>query len=166
MHRSSIKDGPWKSTCSPTVREQRQQLPYRTRPDCARAQLRVSASPQSGVTLLDYGAGNVRSVKNALRQLGQEWKEVSASARSLPSRTESSLHIRPSLQKTLTFCFLQICQVQTPDDILNAQKLVFPGVGAYEQAMQSLIRQGLVDALREYIQVRSSNMVRLQQQFS
>ena len=48
----------------------------RSRQDCARATQRTAAASQPGVTLLDYGAGNVRSVKNALKQLGQEWTEV------------------------------------------------------------------------------------------
>ncbi|KAK9839005.1 hypothetical protein WJX74_007726 [Apatococcus lobatus] len=118
MHGLNLKGSSSGSTRgSPAWRDQRPVLPGRSRLDCARARVRASANPQPGVTLLDYGAGNVRSVKNALRQLGQEWNEV-----------------------------------QSPGDILNAQKLVFPGVGAYEQAMQSLVRQGLVDALREYIQ--------------
>ena len=141
---------------SPSVRELRQQLPCHSRPDCARAHVRVSTSPEPGVTLLDYGAGNVRSVKNALRQLGQEWNEVSVFAR---SECKSD-----SLSSNVTFA-LAFFQVKTPDDILTAQKLIFPGVGAYEQAMQSLVRQGLVDALREYIQVRSSCMVDLHQLF-
>jgi glutamine amidotransferase/cyclase len=30
------------------------------------------------ITLLDYGAGNVRSVRNAIRKLGYEVKDVTA----------------------------------------------------------------------------------------
>lgn len=39
------------------------------------ARLRVSAEAGT-VTLLDYGAGNVRSVRNAVKQLGYTLKEV------------------------------------------------------------------------------------------
>ena len=44
------------------------------------------------VTLLDYGAGNVRSVRNALMELGHTVKNV-----------------------------------QTAEDIITAEKLIFPG---------------------------------------
>jgi hypothetical protein len=45
-------------------------------------------------------------------------------------------------------------QVNSQDDILNAKKLLFPGVGSYGQAMNELKRQGYVEALTEYIQAR------------
>eukprot|EP00890_Picochlorum_soloecismus_P006151 jgi/Picsp_1/6537/NSC_03880-R1_glutamine amidotransferase cyclase len=45
------------------------------------------------VTLLDYGAGNIRSIKNAIKKLGYSINEVT-----------------------------------TPQDILNADRLIFPGV--------------------------------------
>ena len=48
------------------------------------------------VTLLDYGAGNVRSVRNALKKLGVTVKDVKA-----------------------------------PEDIISADKLIFPGVGSF-----------------------------------
>lgn len=47
-------------------------------------------------------------------------------------------------------------QVNSNDDILNAKKLLFPGVGSYGQAMNELQKQGYVDALTEYIQVRTT----------
>uniref|UniRef100_A0A0E0CY88 Glutamine amidotransferase domain-containing protein n=1 Tax=Oryza meridionalis TaxID=40149 RepID=A0A0E0CY88_9ORYZ len=70
----------------------------------------------STVTLLDYGAGNVRSVRNAIRHLG-----------------------------------FGIRDVRSPEDILAADRLVFPGVGAFGSAMDVLTRSGMADALREYI---------------
>jgi len=69
------------------------------------------------VTLLDYGAGNVRSVRNAIRHLG-----------------------------------FGIRDVESPEDILAAERLVFPGVGAFGSAMDVLNSTGMADALREYIQ--------------
>ncbi|KAG6761092.1 hypothetical protein POTOM_034286 [Populus tomentosa] len=69
------------------------------------------------VTLLDYGAGNVRSVRNAIRHLG-----------------------------------FQIKDVQTPKDILNARRLIFPGVGAFAPAMDVLNNTGMGEALCSYIQ--------------
>ncbi|KAK1289897.1 hypothetical protein QJS10_CPB18g01982 [Acorus calamus] len=76
-----------------------------------------AASSDSGmVTLLDYGAGNVRSVRNAIRYLGFDVKDV-----------------------------------QTPEDILNANRLVFPGVGAFAAAMEVLSKNGMAEALCMYI---------------
>lgn len=69
------------------------------------------------MTLLDYGAGNVRSVRNAIRFLGFEIKDV-----------------------------------QTPEDILNASRLVFPGVGAFAPAMEVLSKTGMGEALCSYIE--------------
>lgn len=47
-------------------------------------------------------------------------------------------------------------QVETYKDILNAQKLLFPGVGSYGQAMGALQERGLVEALKEFLQVQSA----------
>ena len=42
--------------------------------------VKTSCSRQKEVTLLDYGAGNVRSVRNAILKLGYTLKEVGTSA--------------------------------------------------------------------------------------
>ncbi|MGV1099911.1 imidazole glycerol phosphate synthase subunit HisF [Thiovibrio sp. JS02] len=68
------------------------------------------------ITLLDYGAGNVRSVRNAIRKLGFEVKDV-----------------------------------RSPDDINNAGKLIFPGVGSFGSAMDRLRECGYVDPLLRYL---------------
>uniref|UniRef100_A0A0E0CY87 Glutamine amidotransferase domain-containing protein n=1 Tax=Oryza meridionalis TaxID=40149 RepID=A0A0E0CY87_9ORYZ len=44
-----------------------------------------------------------------------------------------------------------IRDVRSPEDILAADRLVFPGVGAFGSAMDVLTRSGMADALREYI---------------
>ena len=44
-------------------------------------------------------------------------------------------------------------QVEKPEDILAADKLLFPGVGAYEQAMGVIQAKGYTEPLKEYIQV-------------
>ncbi|VAH88970.1 unnamed protein product [Triticum turgidum subsp. durum] len=81
------------------------------------ASLSVRASSDANtVTLLDYGAGNVRSVRNAIRHLG-----------------------------------FNIRDVRSPEDILAADRLVFPGVGAFGSAMDVINSTGMADALREYI---------------
>ncbi|XP_045821529.1 imidazole glycerol phosphate synthase hisHF, chloroplastic-like [Trifolium pratense] len=79
--------------------------------------IHASSSADSVVTLLDYGAGNVRSVRNAIKFLGFEIKDV-----------------------------------QTPEDILNASRLVFPGVGAFAPAMEVLSKTGMGEALCSYIE--------------
>ncbi|KAJ1297895.1 hypothetical protein BS78_01G412800 [Paspalum vaginatum] len=89
------------------------------RPGSGSASLSVRASSDANtVTLLDYGAGNVRSVRNAIRHLG-----------------------------------FGIRDVRSPEDILAADRLVFPGVGAFGSAMDVLNSTGMADALREYIQM-------------
>ncbi len=69
------------------------------------------------VTLLDYGAGNVRSVVNALERLGARVKIV-----------------------------------KKPEDILNAERLVFPGVGNFGSLIETLRRKGYFEPLRRYLE--------------
>jgi len=68
------------------------------------------------ITLLDYGAGNVRSVINAIERLGEQVKIVTRS-----------------------------------EDILSAEKLVFPGVGAFGSMIRSLERGGYIGPLKSYL---------------
>ncbi len=68
------------------------------------------------ITLLDYGAGNVRSVINALEHLGESVRIVAR-----------------------------------PGDILAAEKLVFPGVGAFGNMMRILLQKGYVEPLKAYL---------------
>ncbi len=68
------------------------------------------------ITLLDYGAGNVRSVVNAIKKSGHDVKIVS--------------------------CI---------DDILSAEKLVFPGVGNFGNMMKILNENGYVEPLKDYL---------------
>jgi glutamine amidotransferase/cyclase len=69
------------------------------------------------ITLLDYGAGNVRSVINAIEQLGETVKIV-----------------------------------ESGEDILSAQKLVFPGVGAFGSMMEILAQKELIRPLKIYLE--------------
>lgn len=68
------------------------------------------------VTLLDYGAGNVRSVRNGIRKLGHSVKDVAS-----------------------------------PEDIISAEKLIFPGVGSFGLVMQRLQESGYIEPLRQRI---------------
>lgn len=47
-------------------------------------------------------------------------------------------------------------QVESAQDILEAKKLLFPGVGSYGQAMDVLKSRGYVEPLREYLLVSFS----------
>lgn len=69
------------------------------------------------ITLLDYGAGNVRSVVNAIEKLGET-----------------------------------VQTVVNGDDIERAEKLVFPGVGAFGAMMQILHHKQFVAPLKSYLQ--------------
>jgi imidazole glycerol-phosphate synthase len=71
---------------------------------------------RSMITLLDYGAGNVRSVMNAIRNLGEEIKTA-----------------------------------QSAEDILSAEKLVFPGVGAFGSMMRMLHEKNFISPLKTFL---------------
>jgi len=68
------------------------------------------------ITLVDYGAGNLRSVVNAITKLGYQAKITSS-----------------------------------PGDLLNAQAVILPGVGAAAATMENLKRLGLVSPIRQLI---------------
>lgn len=68
------------------------------------------------IAIIDYGAGNLHSVKNALDSLGAESKIT-----------------------------------KDANDILSADKVILPGVGAFGDAMASLEASGLVDAIKTVI---------------
>ncbi|KAJ1985131.1 Histidine biosynthesis bifunctional protein hisB [Dimargaris verticillata] len=66
--------------------------------------------------LLDYGAGNVRSLVNAVSKLGYTLKTI-----------------------------------ETASDFEKAEKILFPGVGAFGYAAEALVRKGFVEPLRAYL---------------
>ncbi len=68
------------------------------------------------IAIIDYGAGNLRSVTNALVKLGYQPKVT-----------------------------------REPDDVLNATAVIFPGVGAAADAMESLRESGMDEAIQEVI---------------
>jgi glutamine amidotransferase len=72
------------------------------------------------IGIVDYGAGNIFSVRNALARIG-----ASAS------------------------------RVSTPEDVLAADRLVLPGVGASGAAMEKLRERGLDSALEEAVRRRA-----------
>lgn len=68
------------------------------------------------ITLLDYGAGNVRSVINAIERLGETVKVA-----------------------------------VTGEDISSADKLVFPGVGAFGNMIKILAAKNYIESLKAYL---------------
>ncbi|MGK0187587.1 MAG: glutamine amidotransferase [Verrucomicrobiales bacterium] len=66
--------------------------------------------------VIDYGAGNLHSVCNALKLLGIENKLVAH-----------------------------------PDDLVNVDALIFPGVGAFGDCVSHLQQQQLIDPIRDWV---------------
>ena len=67
------------------------------------------------IALLDYGAGNLRSVEKALRYVGSD-----------------------------------VELMQTPDRIKDADAVVLPGVGAFDDCINAMRRQELFNAAKEF----------------
>lgn len=70
------------------------------------------------IALLDYGAGNLRSVEKALRFVGADVQVVTR-----------------------------------PDEMKNARAAVLPGVGAFDDCINSLSKQELLQASRDFIKI-------------
>lgn len=68
------------------------------------------------IAIIDYDAGNLKSVEKALQHLGEECKIT-----------------------------------RDANEILQAQKVILPGVGAFGDAMEKLERFGLVEVIREVV---------------
>src|SRR5690554_3647313 len=74
----------------------------------------MPSSPSVGV--IDYGMGNLRSVLNALAEIGVSGELVSA-----------------------------------PDRLADYPRLILPGVGAFAEAMQTLVQTGLAEAISRQV---------------
>lgn len=72
------------------------------------------------IALIDYDAGNIRSVEKALRKLGKE-----------------------------------VCVTRDREMLLEAEKVVLPGVGAFGDAMGHLQEYGLVDVIHEIVEKKT-----------
>ena len=57
-----------------------------------------------------------------------------------------------SVHKALLKVGARVRLVQRPEDLADAQALVLPGVGAFDDCIQALQKQGLLDASRQFIQ--------------
>lgn len=90
------------------------------------------------IAIVDYGAGNIRSVVNALkRSLG--------SARD-DSRVISTEAARPSGEISVAGC-TQILLTADPAVLRAADKVILPGVGEASTAMKALQECGLADVI-------------------
>lgn len=69
----------------------------------------------SKVTVVDYGVGNIQSVRRALE-----------------------------------CCNASVLVSSRPEDIVKADRIVLPGVGAFADGMQGLASRGLVEAVKEF----------------
>lgn len=69
------------------------------------------------LTIIDYDAGNIRSVKKALLSLGEE-----------------------------------VVLTRDPKELLSAEKVILPGVGAFGDAMQKLRDYGLTDVIHQIVE--------------
>lgn len=67
--------------------------------------------------MIDYDAGNIKSVEKALKLLGQD-----------------------------------VVITRNPEEILNADKVILPGVGAFGDAMGKLHEYGLVEVIRKVVE--------------
>ena len=72
------------------------------------------------IAIIDYDAGNIKSVEKAMLLLGQEVKIT-----------------------------------RNRDEILNADKVILPGVGAFGDAMGKLHQYGLVEVIKEVVGKRT-----------
>ena len=68
------------------------------------------------VVIVDYGMGNLGSIKNMLKKIG----------------TQAVISNQPA-------------------DINRAEKLIFPGVGAFDKSMKNLQEMGLIDVLNQKV---------------
>ncbi|MDR1475516.1 MAG: imidazole glycerol phosphate synthase subunit HisH [Holosporales bacterium] len=55
-----------------------------------------------------------------------------------------------SVHRMLEHCGAKVNIAALPDDIISAERLVFPGVGAFASGMQELAKRGMIGALREF----------------
>ena len=59
-----------------------------------------------------------------------------------------------SVQSALKFLGVDSEYTDQPDKILNADKLILPGVGSFRKAMQNIISKGLVEPINEAVQIK------------
>ena len=96
----------------------------------------------STVSLLDYGAGNVRSVRCVNVRQGPL-------VRSRPWLVTALL--RTLCRNAIRRLGYNVEDISSPESIRSARVLVFPGVGSFGNAMKILKDRNLLEPLRNYI---------------
>jgi len=86
---------------------------------------------------------------NAPRRFGQLRPSSGRLVRPRARKDPQDPHRAPS--SSLFFCSWHNTQVDSAADLAKAERLIFPGVGAYEQAMGALKAAGLDGALADYV---------------
>ena len=56
-----------------------------------------------------------------------------------------------SVEKALRKAGAEVVRTRTPEALAGAQGIVLPGVGAFDDCIQAMERQGLLDAVRAWI---------------
>lgn len=72
------------------------------------------------IAIIDYDAGNIKSVEKALQKLGQD-----------------------------------VVITREKEQILAADKVILPGVGAFGDAMKNLNEYGLVEVIHQVVEKRA-----------
>ena len=73
------------------------------------------------IAIVNYGSGNILSVKNAFDYLGED---------------------------------CQICN--SPEELINAEKIILPGVGSFPDCMKNLIERKFADVLKEKVLINKT----------
>ena len=100
--------------------------------------------------MLDYGAGNVRSIRCVPKMRGGDNNTFRSSHAPHPSYPHLS-PARPHCRNAIEAVGWQIVDVVKPEQLADATALVFPGVGAFGSAMAFLNERGFVQPLKDYI---------------
>ena len=96
------------------------------------------------VTIVDYGAGNLTSVKNAFATLGVETETV----RGAKSVERAERVVFPGVGAAKS-AMENLERFGLTDAVRAAPRVVFPGVGAARSAMDNLRELGLVEAVKD-----------------
>lgn len=64
-----------------------------------------------------------------------------------------------SVQSALTFLGFESEYTDEPEKILNADKIILPGVGSFRKAMQNIRLKGLEDPIKESIQTKGKTIL-------
>jgi len=64
-----------------------------------------------------------------------------------------------SVQSALKFLGMDSEYTDQPDKIINADKIILPGVGSFRKAMENIISKGLEDPILEAVKIKSKPII-------